>query len=101
MEKLRIEELHSLNSLTGIIRMMKLRKMWTEHVACVGAIGNTYRILIGRLQGKSHVEPRHRLENRMTLKLVLKKESTDRIQLVEDEVQWFAVVDTVINLPVS
>ena len=32
---------------------------------------------------------------------VEERECTDRIQLVEDEVPWFAIVDTVINLLVS
>jgi hypothetical protein len=60
MEKLSIEELHSLNSLADIIRMMKLRRrrrIWAERVACMVSIRSTYRILVGRLQRKNRLEP--------------------------------------------
>jgi len=59
MEKLSTEELHSLDSLADIIRMMKLRRrrIWAEHAACMVSIRSTYRILVGRLQRKNRLEP--------------------------------------------
>jgi hypothetical protein len=59
MEKLSIEEHHSLNSLADIIRMMKLRRrrIRVEHVACMVSIRSTYRILVGRLQRENRLEP--------------------------------------------
>jgi hypothetical protein len=59
MEKLSIEELHSLNSLADIIRMVKVRRrrIWAEHVACMVSIRSMYRILVGRLLRKNCLEP--------------------------------------------
>jgi hypothetical protein len=60
MEKLNIEELHSLNSLADIIRMVKLRRrrrIWAEHVACMVSIRIAYRILVGRLKRKNRLGP--------------------------------------------
>ena len=58
-KKLSIEELHSLNSLADIIRMMKLRRrrIWAEHVPCMVSIRSMYSILVSRLQRKNRLEP--------------------------------------------
>jgi hypothetical protein len=34
---------------------------WVEHVACMGEMGNSYRILVGKPEGKIPLgRPRHR-----------------------------------------
>jgi hypothetical protein len=47
------EELHNLYSLQSIIRMIKSRRMrFAGHVAQMGEKRNTYRLLIGKPEGK-------------------------------------------------
>jgi hypothetical protein len=56
------EELNNLYSSPNIIRMAKPRRMrWTGYVADMGANLNTYRVLVGKPEGKMPVgKPRHR-----------------------------------------
>ena len=51
-------------------------------------------MLGGKLQGKNRQKPKHRRESRVTLKLIVKEESTDWSQVAEDGVQWLSVLDT-------
>jgi hypothetical protein len=51
--KLHNEELHNLYSSQSIIRMIRLRRMrWAGHVTRMGENKNTYRILVGKPEGK-------------------------------------------------
>jgi hypothetical protein len=51
--KLHNEELHNLYSSPNIITMIKSRRMrWAGFVARMGEIGNAYRILVGKPEGK-------------------------------------------------
>jgi hypothetical protein len=51
--KLHNEELHNLYSSPSIIRMITLWRMrWAGHVERMGEKMNTYRILVGRPEGK-------------------------------------------------
>jgi hypothetical protein len=59
--KLHNEELHNLYSSPNIITIIKSRKRWTGHVARLGAKRNTYRILVGKPEGKRPLgRPRRR-----------------------------------------
>jgi hypothetical protein len=60
--KLHIEELHDLYSSPSIIRMIKSRRLrWAGHVARIGEKRNSYRILVGKPEGKRPLErPRRR-----------------------------------------
>jgi len=41
------EELHNLYASPNIVRVIKWRRMrWVGHVACMEAVGNTYKILV-------------------------------------------------------
>jgi hypothetical protein len=52
-KKLHKEELRYLYPLPSIVRMMKSRKMrWAGHVARMGEKSNTYRLLVGKPEGK-------------------------------------------------
>jgi hypothetical protein len=52
--KLHNEELHNLYSSPSIIRMIKSRRMrWAGHVACIGEVGNSCRILVGKPEEKT------------------------------------------------
>jgi hypothetical protein len=52
--KLHNDELYNLYSLLRIIRMVNSRTMrWTGHAAQMGMKRNTYRLLMGKPQGKN------------------------------------------------
>jgi hypothetical protein len=51
--KLHNEELRDFYSSPSIIRIIKSRRMrWAGHVARMGEKGNTYRLLVGKPEGK-------------------------------------------------
>jgi hypothetical protein len=55
--KLHNEELHNLFSSPNIIRVIKSRRMTRMvHIAHVGKIRNAYKILVGKLRGRDHLE---------------------------------------------
>jgi hypothetical protein len=60
--KLHNEELRDLYSSPSIIRKIKSRRMkWAGHVARMGEKRNTYRLLVGKPEGRRPLgRPRHR-----------------------------------------
>jgi hypothetical protein len=55
--RLRIEELYDLCSSPNIIRVIRSRRMrWVGHVARMGNRRGAYRILVGKPEGKNHLE---------------------------------------------
>jgi hypothetical protein len=51
--KLHNDELHNLYSSPNISRMIKARRMrWAGHVARMGETRNSYRILVGKPEGR-------------------------------------------------
>jgi hypothetical protein len=60
--KVHNDELHNLYSSPNIIRMIKSRRMrWGGHVAHMGEKRNTYRILLGKPEGRRPLgRPRRR-----------------------------------------
>jgi hypothetical protein len=52
--KLHNEELHDLYSSPTIVRVIKLRRMrWAGHVVWMGDGRGMYRVLVGKLEGKT------------------------------------------------
>jgi hypothetical protein len=65
------EELYKLYSSPSIIGMIKSRKMkWVEHVVCIGAKRNVYRIFVGKPEEKRPVgRSRRRWEDNIKMDL--------------------------------
>jgi hypothetical protein len=99
--KLRNKELHDLYSSPSIIRIIKSRRMrWAGHVTQMGEKRNTYRLLVGKPEGKRPLgRPRCRwLDNiRMDLGDVGWGD-VDWIGLAKDRNRWGALVNSVLNL---
>jgi hypothetical protein len=94
--KLHNEELHNLYSSPNIIRMIKLRRMrWAGHVARMGERRNTYRILMGKPEGKRPLgRPRCRWVDNIKIDLrQIGWDDVDWIDLAQDRDQWRAFVN--------
>jgi hypothetical protein len=102
-KKIACDELHSLYFSPNMVRVIKSRRMrWAEHVACVGEGRGVYRVLVGRPEGKRPLgRPRRRRED--NIKMDLRRIGiivSNRIRPAQDRVQWWAFVNTVMNLRV-
>jgi hypothetical protein len=77
--KLHNEEIHYLYCSPNIIKMIKSRRIrWTGHVARMGERRNTYRILVGKPEGKRPLgRPRRRW--------------VDNIKMVLREIEWYGL----------
>ena len=86
-----------------IIRSLKSRRLrWAGHLARMDQSWNTYRVLVGKSQGKRPLgRPRRRWED--NIKMYLREVGCDPgewIDLAEDRDQWRAYVRAVMNLRV-
>jgi len=76
---------------------------WAEHVARMGERRGIYRVLVGKPEGKRPLgRPRRRWED--NIKMDLREVGCgglDWIELAEDRDRWPALVNVVMNLPVS
>jgi hypothetical protein len=104
--KLRNEELRNLYASPNIIRMIKPRRMeWVGHVAHIRDTRNAYIILMENPERKISLgRPRSTFEDK--IKIYLREmgggvEVVDWIHLAQDRDQWWALLNTVINLQVS
>jgi hypothetical protein len=100
---MRNDELHNLYSPPNIVRVIKLRRMrWVGHVACMGKGRGVYRVLVGRSEGKRPLgRPRCRWEDNIKMDLrEIGINVANWVQLAHDRVQWWAFVNTVMNLQV-
>jgi hypothetical protein len=99
--KLHNEELHNLYSSPSIIRMKKSRRMrWVGHVAHIGEKRVAYRNLVVKPEGMRLLgRPRHRWVNNIKEDLrEIGYGGMDWIDLAEDEGQWRALGNVVMNL---
>jgi hypothetical protein len=68
--KLHNEELHGLYSSPSIVRVIRERMRWAEHVARMGDVRGTYSILVGKPEGRRPLgRPRLRWEDNIKMDL--------------------------------
>ncbi|KAJ4440904.1 hypothetical protein ANN_10751 [Periplaneta americana] len=99
--KLHNTELHALHSSPDIIRNIKSRRLrWAGHVARMGESRNTYRVLVGRPEGKRLLwRQRRRWEDNIETDLrEVGCDNGEWIDLAQDMDQWLAYVRAAINL---
>ncbi|KAJ4425827.1 hypothetical protein ANN_27453 [Periplaneta americana] len=99
--KLHNTELHALYSSPDMIRNVKSRRLrWAGHVAHMGESRNTYRVLVGRPEGRRPLgRPRCRWEDNIKMDLrEVGYDDRDWINLAQDRDQWRAYVRAAINL---
>jgi hypothetical protein len=83
--------------------MIKSRRMrWEGHVARMEEKRNTYRILVGKPEGKRPLgRPRRRWVDNIKMDLgEIGWDGVDWIDLAQDRDQWRALVNTTMNLRV-
>jgi hypothetical protein len=101
--KMHNKELHDLYSSPSIIRIIKSRRMrWAGHVARMGEKRNSYRLLVGKPEGKRTLgRPRRRWMDSIRMGLgKVEWVDVDWIGLAKDRNRWRAVVNSVLNLRV-
>jgi hypothetical protein len=101
--KLHNKELHNLYSSPNIIRIIKSRRMrWVGHVARMGEKRNTYRLLVGKPEGKRPLgRPRCRWIDNIKMDLLETGFNVvDWIGLAQNRYRWRALVNLVMNLRV-
>jgi hypothetical protein len=65
------KNLHNFFTLPNVIRIIKLERMrWVSQLAHMGAKSNSYRVLVGKPEGKRPIgRPRHKLEDNIKMDL--------------------------------
>jgi hypothetical protein len=97
------EELRDLNSSPSIIRIIKSRRMrLVGHVALMGEKRNSYRLLVGKPEGRRPLgRPRRRWVNNIRTNIVeVGWGDVDWIGLAQDKNRWRALVNSALNLRV-
>jgi hypothetical protein len=98
--RLHNEELHNVYASLNFIRVIQSRRMrWAGHVACMGEMRSSNKILDGKPEGKRpRGRPRCRWEDyiRMDIKEIWWKDIY-WIRLAQDRDQWRTLVNTVVN----
>jgi hypothetical protein len=92
-----------LYSSPSIIRIIKSRrKRWTGDVARIGGKRNTYRLLVGKSEGRRPLgRPRRRWVDNVMMDLVeVGWGDVDWIGLAQDRNRWRALVNSVLILRV-
>jgi hypothetical protein len=103
VKKIHNEELNDLYSSPNITRIMKSRKMrWARHVARMGERRGVHRVLVGKPEGKNHLEGPG-VDGRIILKRIFRTwaRGIGWINLPRNRDGCLAFVNTVMNLAVT
>jgi hypothetical protein len=91
MNKLHNKKIHNLYSSRNIVRVSKSGMKWARHIARMGELWNSYKILVGKPEAKRPLcGPRCRWE--VNIKIDLKEmsgEDVDWIQLAQYTTIWW------------
>jgi hypothetical protein len=101
--KLHNEELHGLYSSSGIVRVIKARRMrWARHVVHMGEARGAYITLVRKPDGRRPLgRPRHRWEDNIKIDLgEIGFGDVDGLHLAQDRDRCRALVNMVISLQV-
>jgi hypothetical protein len=101
--KLHNEELNDLYSSPSVDWVIKSRRMrWAGQVACMGDRRGSYRVLMGKSEGKRPLgRPRRRWDDNIQRDLQeVGCVGMDWIDVVQDSDRWWALVNTAINIRV-
>jgi hypothetical protein len=100
--RLHNDKFHNVYTSPNIIRVIDSRTVrWAGHVASMGAMRNAYNIMDGKPEEKRPLgRPTRGQEKNTGMDLRIRWEGVDWIHLVQDRDQWWAVVNTVMNLRV-
>jgi hypothetical protein len=101
--KLHNEELRDLYSPPSVIRIIKSRRMRSAgHVARIGENRNSYRLLVGKPEGKRPPgRPRRRRVDNIKMDLgEVGWGDVDWVGLAKDRNRWKALVNSILNLRV-
>ena len=99
--KLHNEELNDLYCSPNIVQVIKSRRMrWTGHVVSMGERKVVYRVLVGRPEGERPLgRSRRRWEDNIKIDLhEVECGGMDWIELSQDNDNWQALVNAVMNL---
>jgi hypothetical protein len=95
------KQLYALYSSPDIIRITKSRRLrWAGHVARLRVMRGTYRVLVGKSEGRRPLQrPRRRWQD--NIKMDLREVGwggIDWMNLAQDRDRWRALVNAVMNL---
>jgi hypothetical protein len=98
--KLHNDKLHSLYSSPNIVTVIKARRLrWTGHVARIEEGRGVYRALVGKPEGKRPLgRPGRRWDDNIKLEIGI--DGAIWIRLAQVRVQWWAFVNTIMNVRV-
>ena len=94
------KELNDLYHSPNFIRVIKYRRMrWVGHVARMGERNDMYRVLVGKLRERGHLEDQG-VDRRIILKRMFKRWNRGMywIDMAQDRDSWQALVNAVMNL---
>ena len=97
--KLHNKELNELYCSPNIVRAIKWRMRWAEHVARIGDRRGVYMVLVGKTEGKRLLgRPKHTWEDNIKMNLQeIGSGGMDRIELAQEKDRWRVLVNAVMN----
>ena len=95
-----VNDMYSSPSIVWVIKSRRIR--WVRHVVCMVENRGTYRILVGKPDGKRPLgRPRHRWRDNIKMDLQeVWSGGMDWMELAQDRNRWRALVNVLMNLRV-